>query len=546
MVVFHIEGANSVYKYSVDSGSWTPAPMVFSNSGWQGVGAVTDPASGLVYLAGGYTDNTRGSMDIYNPRTDTATQSALPNAATTFGSRWYYTNVWCQQRKSILYFGGYNVTSQPGPPTNGVSEFTPSTGAWGTMATSGSPPSMRADHCMAASDDGTRVVVYGGRPVDGSPSSGEVFVLNTVTGVWTQGSPGQPRLYAACTIAGDQLLVWGGVATGNVIAPGAVLLYNIATNSWTTDYTPPASYVALAASASASAKPTGTGTPGAGGGEEKSGSNIGGIVGGIVGGLAVVAGIVGFLLFRRRRNQQQGQSRHQRIKASSGDYEQPSPPTSATAAHGSDAEQQEDEIKRMQSQLENQQQQLELQRQLLTLQQQQQQQQPVMMQQDSYGYQAPVYYSSATGAPTVQAVPDTSYAGYTIPVVSPTQSEMYTMTNDHTSGMNVTPSPLVYMPPPPPLSPNTASDYTLPAMSQVASSPALSTSAVSTDMSSPYPYAVSTPVKKSQVSGPQGLIIPTSAAGAGEGGVSTTTYADGAGSWGEGKPQPNNPHTVIE
>ncbi|KAG0371757.1 hypothetical protein BGX24_001239 [Mortierella sp. AD032] len=386
------------------------------------------------------------------------------------------------------------------------------------MATSGTPPSMRADHCMTTNDDGTKVVVYGGRPANGAPSSGEVFILDTVTGLWTQGTSGQPRLYAVCAIAGDQLLVWGGVATGNVIAPGAVSLYNIATNSWVIDYTPPASYVALAASASASTKPTGTGTPGTGGGggEEKSGSSVGGIVGGIVGGLAVIAGIVGFLLFRRRRSQQQGQGRHQPIRSSSGHPEQ-SPPTSATAAHGS--EEGQDEIKRMQSQLENQQQQLELQRQLLAL----QQQQPVMTQQDPYSYQPPVYYTAVTSAPTVQTVPDTSYAAYTIPVVSPTHSEMYT--NDHTFGMNVTPSPLIYMPPPPPMSPSTPSDYTLPAMSQVASSPALSTSAVSTDMSSPYPYAVSAPVKKSQLSGPQSLITPTSVAGggaAGEGGASTT------------------------
>ncbi|KAF9124568.1 hypothetical protein BGW39_008106 [Mortierella sp. 14UC] len=547
MIVFHIPGANNVYKYNVDSGTWAPSPMNFVNSGWQGVGAATDPASGLVYLAAGYTDNTRGSMDIYNPRTDTATQSALPNAATTFGSRWYYTNVWCIQRKSILYFGGYNVTSQPGPPTNSVSEFSPSTGAWGTMATSGTPPSIRADHCMAANDDGTRVVVYGGRPTNNAPFSGEVFVLNTVTGVWTQGASGQPRLYAACAIAGDQLLIWGGVATGDAIAPSAILLYNIATNTWVTDYTPPASYVALAASqsassASAGAKPTGSGTPGAdglnGGSGEKGGSNIGGIVGGIVGGLAVVAGIVGFLLFRRRRGHRQHQG-HQAVKTVGDDYGHQSLHSSGTtAAAAAVGGQQEDEVRKLQSQLENQQQQLEIQRQLLAFQQNQQVQQPIMMQQDTYGYQSPMYYTSAgPGASTVQTVPDTSYAGYTIPVVSPTHSEMYQMSHDPTPApAGAYNQPLIYMPPP-----SSTPDYTLPAVSQASSSPAMSATVSSTDIpSSTYGVSssVSVPVvKKSQLSGPQTLIVPTS--------TSAGTYADGAGSW-DSKPQPNSPHTIVE
>ncbi|KAF9902121.1 hypothetical protein EC991_005261 [Linnemannia zychae] len=411
-------------------------------------------------------------------------------------------------------------------------------------ATSGTPPSMRADHCMAANDDGTKVVIYGGRPTGGAPYSGEVFILNTVTGVWTQGAAGQPRLYATCAIAGDQLLIWGGVATGDLIAPGTVLLYNIATNAWVTDYSPPSSYVAIAASqsaasaSSASAKPTASSTPGTGGltgggEEEKSGSNVGGIVGGIVGALAVIAGIVGFLLFRRRRGRQH--RGHHPVKTASSDNEHNSPSSSPRAAGAASAGVQEDELRRMQSQLENQQQQLELQRQLLTLQQHQQVQQPLMIQHDPYGYQPPVYYTSAgPGAQTVQTVPDTSYAGYTIPVVSPTHSEMYQMSHEPTSTPgNAHHQPLIYMPPP--ISPGSPSDYTLPALSQATSSPAMSAS-VSTDMSSTYGVSSTVPVvKKSQLSGPQTLIVPTS----------TATYADGAGSW-DSKPQPNNPHTVVE
>lgn len=96
------------------------------------MGAVTDPSSGLVYIAGGYTDRT--SMDIYNPATDTVSQTKLPDPANIFASRWYYSNTWSQQRKTVMYFGGYNITNNAA--NNLVSEFSPSASAWNTMVSS--------------------------------------------------------------------------------------------------------------------------------------------------------------------------------------------------------------------------------------------------------------------------------------------------------------------------------------------------------------------------------------------------------------------------
>lgn len=131
MVVFHIDGPSSVYKYTVATNTWATSPISFPASGRQGVGAVTDPSSGLIYLAAGYTDPSRNSMEIYNPAMETASLSPLPNAATTFEARWYYGNTWSQQRRSVLYFGGYNTTIKLGP--NVVTEFVPASMSWNTM-----------------------------------------------------------------------------------------------------------------------------------------------------------------------------------------------------------------------------------------------------------------------------------------------------------------------------------------------------------------------------------------------------------------------------
>lgn len=129
MVVFHIAGQYSTYKYTVATDSWATSPVQFPLGGTQGLGAVTDPSSGLVYIAGGYTN--RAMMDAYNPTTDTVSQSALPDPANIFASRWYYSNTWSQQRKTVMYFGGYNITNNPA--NNLVSEFSPSAAAWNTM-----------------------------------------------------------------------------------------------------------------------------------------------------------------------------------------------------------------------------------------------------------------------------------------------------------------------------------------------------------------------------------------------------------------------------
>lgn len=314
------------------------------------------------------------------------------------------------------------------------------------------------------------------------------------------------------------------------MAGSPVLVYNIASNSWVSDYVPPASYVAAASASATGAKPTGTGT--GTGGDGSGGSNTGAIVGGIVGAIVVIGAIAGFMIYRRR--QQRNTHVHSPVNTSSDDKETGAASHSTAYGSGSggiNGTSNEEELRRMQSQLENQQQQLELQRQLLALQQQTTAaSQPGMVQvhqyQDPstpYGYQPSLYYPQVPiTAQTVQTVPATSPSSYayssSIPVVSGTgHSEIYQITTEP----NFAPSPLVYMP----------ADYVLPPGSNSVSSPDMSTVAASSSggVTDEGMYAVSAPAKKSQgqVSGPR-------------------AYVDHAGSWSSDKPQPNNPHTALE
>ncbi|KAG0032559.1 hypothetical protein BGZ81_010607 [Podila clonocystis] len=239
LAAFHVATGVSTFLYSAATNTWTPSRLRLAHDSLEGVSAVTDPNTGLVYLAAGYMA-ARDTMDVYNFQSDSMSAMALPPSI--FQARSYYGNVWSRKRNSILYFGGYTALMRKLPNTNIITEYVPSTSTWQTMVTSGIAPAMRADHCMASNDDGTRVVIYGGRSADLTVTN-DLFVLDTVTQMWSQGPSGPYRIYAACTIAGDLLVVWGGLDQTLNKVDMDMLVYNLTSKLWQSEYTPPASYV---------------------------------------------------------------------------------------------------------------------------------------------------------------------------------------------------------------------------------------------------------------------------------------------------------------
>ncbi|KAF8944129.1 hypothetical protein BGZ47_004613 [Haplosporangium gracile] len=311
---FGIPGPNSVYQFNLDTAQWSPANASFLEPTQKGTGTVTDPTTNLVYMAGGYSG--ADLMTIWNPSTGQISNMNLPNPP-AFPYRTFYANVYCQTRQSILYFGGVASTLVMAY----VTEFRPKQGTFTTLTTPGTAPSARADHCMAINDDSTKLIVFGGHGLaQNSPTSNEIFILDIPTLTWSSGSPSpQPQMYAACAIAGDQFVVWGGLYSATQIASTGAQIYSITSNTWINQYTAPAAYQSLnvppipnvksttissGPSGTGSANPSGTGSSNpslvseTGTGQS---SNVGGIVGGVVGGLAVVAAIAGFLFYRRRR-----------------------------------------------------------------------------------------------------------------------------------------------------------------------------------------------------------------------------------------------------
>ncbi len=130
----------------------------------------------------------------------------------------------------------------------------------------------------------------------------DLYILDTVTQTWRQGAPGPTRVYAACAVAGNQLLLWGGLNESKNRVDSTVHIYNFDLNTWGSSYTPPPSYLG-----SAKIPPPQAGEGGSEGergvnGQVSSGSNVAAIAGGVAGGLVVILAAILFVVCRRKRS----------------------------------------------------------------------------------------------------------------------------------------------------------------------------------------------------------------------------------------------------
>ncbi|KAF9395614.1 hypothetical protein CPC16_007666 [Podila verticillata] len=375
LATFHVAEGVLSYLYSATTNTWVQSRLKVSHDGLQGVNAVTDPNTGLAYLAAGYM-GARDTMDVYNFGADSMSSRALPS--TIFQARSYYGNVWSKKRNSILYFGGYTALMQKIPDQNIVTEYVASTYVWQTMVTSGIAPVMRADHCMASNDDGTQVVIYGGRFADLSVTN-DLYILNTVSQTWEQGTSGPYRLYSACTIAGDLLIVWAGLDQTLNKPDTDMLVYNITSKLWQSEYTPPASYIAARQNETAgpdSGVPGGidTGAPS----PPRSQAVL--IAGASVGGVAVICIIVLLALIHNRRKNNRGSPVDTKGDEDRSVLQRSRGVTPQQQRHVT--RESEEELQNLRAQIQTHQEEIDLHRRLLLLQQQQQQQQRLQLQQN--------------------------------------------------------------------------------------------------------------------------------------------------------------------
>ncbi|KAG0275353.1 hypothetical protein BGZ96_003825 [Linnemannia gamsii] len=302
-----MRGANeslSFPTYRIATNAWDSNPVRTTplQESRQGIRPVMDPLTWNIYI------NAWTYLDVFN--TNSSTYQFLNMPSYTFTSRFFAGSCYNAARRSVMYFGGLNGSIQFDPAANYVSEYSISTSLWSNFTASGNPPEPRSDFCMAASEDGNRVVVFGGRIQTNTTANppanftGSFYILDTVARTWTKGPDSSLRSYMGCLIVGDQFLVWGGSDGLNTYtSPPIIFDFNL--NQWIDTYTPP-SYLLNWSKTTTSlvgAKPTANTAPLAPTTETTAvkSNNLGAILGGTFGTLFVIAVSAMIYLFLKRR-----------------------------------------------------------------------------------------------------------------------------------------------------------------------------------------------------------------------------------------------------
>ncbi|KAF9286091.1 hypothetical protein BGZ68_003252 [Mortierella alpina] len=230
--------ANSTpHKFFTGNGTWLTgnSSTSFTNKG--GLGAATDPATGLIYVINGFSNNGSYSMLQYSLTTGTFNSIPMnPLMVTLVDS----AVVWSTVRKSMLVYGGWR--SGEGTLLQGLYEFVPDggNGVWRLLPENGDTPVARKAHCLVPAYGGTKMILFGGFLGVGDRVSSDIYSLDMPTLTWTKlTDPGEPyaRAYHACAVSNDMFISWGGADKNwNVTRNNPTLVYNLKKNVWQDTY----------------------------------------------------------------------------------------------------------------------------------------------------------------------------------------------------------------------------------------------------------------------------------------------------------------------
>ncbi|KAF9934332.1 hypothetical protein FBU30_002471 [Linnemannia zychae] len=329
--------------YNIQTDQWTSIATSSADSTYtpyialEGHTATVDPSTGLVYVIGGF-DNGVGlppgvkdpqiinRLLVFDPKTATVLSQELATATNSFTGA---NAVWSARRGTVLLVGGSRAASTgsvKGLDMGVLTEYNPTTKQWTTMTTTGAIPPGRLDACTAISEDGSKLVVYGGA-ADGYNFYNTIYMLDLITGVWTAGPTTTEKVtQATCAYSGGMFVVFSG-SIGNIntndmnkLTGTTPLVYEVSKGSWASSYTPSATSGNGGNNGNnGNSGNNGGGNPGnpispsrpnkGGGGngdpDDPTGgnkNNLGAIIGAIIGVVVLVLVLLGVYLVRRRRN----------------------------------------------------------------------------------------------------------------------------------------------------------------------------------------------------------------------------------------------------
>ncbi|KAF9574514.1 hypothetical protein EC968_006319 [Mortierella alpina] len=220
--------ALGVYRYNIKTNDWDTNQKATLIRGFH-AGATTDTDTGLVYGVSEAMLNPFGPgrptrVTEFNPATNNFTVHEHDGLPLMSGGG---STIYSSAAKSLYLYEWGNI--------NALFKYDIVSKAWSSVNATGDIPSSRHNPCFAPAYGGKKLILAGGASLRGAD---EVHIFDVATSVWTKTSS-KPTGYftAACAVAGDSLILWGGGhgAPGN---DGGPIVLDIPSGKWGTKYTP--------------------------------------------------------------------------------------------------------------------------------------------------------------------------------------------------------------------------------------------------------------------------------------------------------------------
>ncbi|KAG0310932.1 hypothetical protein BGZ99_010462, partial [Dissophora globulifera] len=299
----------SAWQYTFANDTWIIVGTNGNSNPAQGLGAVTDPSTGIVFIVNGFIGN--GAISTLRYQHVGLIVDSVPTdpaLVTVFN----FAIAWSTVRHSALIHGGATTTNTF---QTRLYELLPSTG-WSLASDTGAVPSPRKNHCMVPAYNGAKMILFGGIDPTGAVL-GDIYFLDVATLVWTKGTDGGAtvaRGNTVCAVTNDLFVSWGGSdSKSTALTSNITVIYNMKTNAWQTTYSPLPDPSAPTNAASAPSRGPSTPTNGPATPFEpsptassSSSSAVPAIAGGVVGGIAAAACVAGFLLYQHKTRKHRG------------------------------------------------------------------------------------------------------------------------------------------------------------------------------------------------------------------------------------------------
>ncbi|KAF9577257.1 hypothetical protein BGW38_007655 [Lunasporangiospora selenospora] len=223
-------------EYDIERGTWRDIPAIVDDYYHRAWSRAMNPSTGKIYAIDGYNPYFQDFLPLQMHEYDPSNGAVQTILMTPSFDR-PFTDVqalWNPLTDKLAMF-----VKEAFKPRYEFFRTWDQIIGWSETITKGAPPFDRINGCIEQAYNGTKLILFGGfvpgRYLD------DIYIFDIATATWTQGTSagaGNGRLGAACAVANDLFITWGGRTMEGELSSDPILIYNLKTDAWQTNYTP--------------------------------------------------------------------------------------------------------------------------------------------------------------------------------------------------------------------------------------------------------------------------------------------------------------------